>query len=355
MSELRQDPLSGRWVVIAKSRGERPVQWTSPPGRAAFGRCPFCAGHEDDTPPTLASYPPDGPWQVRVVRNKFPAVDASERLEPLDEPQGDELGELESRRAGYGRHEVVIEAREHVEEFVDVPPETAGWTFVAYRDRLIELAADPRLGYALAFKNNGPEAGSSIPHAHSQILATSAVPTAVRIELETSQQWYERRGECLFCRMVERELQQAERVVLETRRFVAFCPFASRFPYEVWFAPRRHESRYEAASVDELQELAELVRALLAALRQAQGDVAFNYVLHTAPLRSRPLDHYHWHWELLPRITTQAGFEWGGGDFINPVPPETAARDLRAALGRSTPAFSVASPGPGRGDCSAQS
>lgn len=324
MSQLRQDPLSERWVVIAKNRGDRPIHLAAAEPRLSGGRCPFCGGNESDTPDALQCIPKSGPWQIRVVPNKFPAVtDAASDLAHSDGLYG--------WHAGFGKHEVVIEGRQHLEEFAQLPSEIARLTFFAYRERMAHFSEDSRIGYAQVFKNNGAAAGASIPHVHSQILATSQVPPTIVQELSASHAWQATHGDCLLCRILAHELQAGIRIVARTSQLVAFCPFASRFPYEMWVLPTRHGSQFEAASDQQLSELAELMVSLVGRLGEVHSDLAYNFFLHTGPFRTGPLAHYHWHWEILPRLTTVAGYEWGGGTFINPVPPEEAASRLRDA------------------------
>jgi len=332
MTELRQDPLSGRWTMISESRSQRPIQLAATVAKGETGPCPFCPGNEGETPPAVRIYPESGPWEVRVVPNKYPAVDC----EPFESPRygsPDDVVPPDSMFVGcvnYGRHEVVIESPRHVGDFLEVDSPFAQLAFQAYRDRIVDLTADPRLNYVQVFKNNGASSGASIHHVHSQILAMQRVPPDLRQELEASRRWMARHSECLLCRLLADEQECGARLVSETTHFAAWCPFASRFPFETWIVPRRHASRFETIADSVLAELAEFVREILARLRRAQGEVAYNYVLHTAPLRDANCDHYHWHWEILPRLATLGGYEYATGVYINTVPPEFAARELRA-------------------------
>lgn len=327
MSEFRQDPISGRWVVIAKDRAGRPDEFQPAPYRRVATTCPFCFGHEDDTPLAVATYPPDvsgsgDRWQVRVVPNRYPAV-------TLDNGSSSPTHAMSESRAGFGIHEVIIESPDHAVSFTDLSDELVQWTFVAYRDRLAALACDERLRYAQVFKNVGASGGASIEHIHSQLVATSFVPADVQAELDGSRAWHARTGACPFCQLLDAELKAGVRVVAATERFVAFCPYASRFPYETWILPLRHASQFEKTEAGELGEAARFVRDIIGRIECATGRAAYNYYLHTAPFDAGPLDHYHWHVELFPRITTAAGYEWATGCFINPVPPEDAAAKLR--------------------------
>lgn len=310
--EHRRDPVTGRWAVVAPARAHRPMRAALPPPADSPADCPFCPGHEHDTPDEVYAVRDAAGWRLRVVANKYPAV------EP-DAP------------AGAGRHEVVIECREHVVRPADVSVEAHADLFRAYRDRLRAHAADPALAYTLAFKNVGPAAGASLAHAHSQLLATPFVPPLVQDELAAAAAHFARTGKCVFCELVAAE-RGGPRVVTESSDFVAVTAFAPRFAYEVWVLPKSHAARYGAAPDGQLDDLAGLVKRVAGALDAVLGPVAFNWYVHTAPHRSPELPHYHWHLEILPRTATPAGFEWGAGCHVTVTAPEAAAADLRRAM-----------------------
>jgi UDPglucose--hexose-1-phosphate uridylyltransferase len=213
----------------------------------------------------------------------------------------------------------------------ELPDATLDSMIQAYRDRLSTLAAGGRWQYAQVFKNVGAAAGSSIEHAHSQLVALPYIPRRISTELERSACYYNRYGKHLLAELVEQELAAGERVVATTSDFIAVCPFASRFPYETWILPRRRQARFEAMAAGPAKEFARLLRDVIARLERTLGRPAYNYLLHTAPLDGSGDEHYHWHVELFPRITKAAGFEWATGYHINPVAPEQAAASLRAA------------------------
>jgi UDPglucose--hexose-1-phosphate uridylyltransferase len=330
MSEFRKDPLSDHWVIIAPNRAERPEQFETVAPRGLPGRCPFCRGHEADTPPQTAAYSDtgqmitDGPWQVRVIPNKYPAVS---NLPPQDQPERD----FYHTRPGAGVHEVIVECPDHVTAFGQLDDRQAALVFRAYRDRMAHWRNDPRLAYAQLFKNSGAAAGASLEHAHSQLIATTVVPTQLQSELVRSQTYFDKNGRCVFCEMIRRELATGTRVVAECDRFVVFCPFASQFPYETWILPREHSSHFEFTEDGQLDRLAGIVRDLVGQVEHLLNDPGFNYLIHTAPFDSTHLKHYHWHLEIFPRVSKTAGFEWGAGDYINIVTPEQAAATLRTA------------------------
>ena len=331
--EYRRDPVTGRWVLIAPERAARPLALShvKPHDRrdTERDRCPFCEGREENTPlERFAIRAPgsvaNGPgWQLRVVPNKFPAVRPLANTDPIGR------GLLESV-PGHGEHELVIPCSRHESNPVRLTNAEFAVMLCAYRERLLALAADSRLAYATIFQNVGAEAGASLAHLHAQILATPFVPDGVAQELEGSKNHFARAGRCVFCDLLSHESRAAERLVLETPNFVALLPFAGRFAYETWVLPRTHESRYEALTDELALELAEVLRIVLSKLDAVLDEPAYNYFLHTAPLRSPELPHYHWHLEIIPRTARAAGFEWGSGCFINTVAPERAAAELRA-------------------------
>jgi UDPglucose--hexose-1-phosphate uridylyltransferase len=332
MSEFRKDPISDHWVIIAPNRALRPEELESGKGQRAPSRCPFCRGHEEDTPAAIAVYDSagrmdrDGDWLVRVVPNKYPAVSGADGSCWSD-------GDFYQRGPGSGVHEVIIEAPDHIIRFGGLATEQAELVFRAYRDRLGDLKKEPGLAYVQIFKNCGSAAGASLEHSHSQLIATSVVPTQIQSELARSRAYFEQHGHCVFCDMLDREVLSGQRVVAASESFVAFCPFASQFPYETWILPRNHASCFEDTENRETGELARLVQDIVGRIEFALSDPAFNYLIHTAPFQLGPTEHYHWHLEIFPRLTKTAGFEWGAGDYINTVSPEDAAATLRSAPG----------------------
>lgn len=332
MPDLRKDPVVGRWVIIAHERAKRPhdfkVQAEELAGPAS---CPFCEGNEHRTPPEILSYrdrgsQPNGPgWRVRVVPNKFPALQVEGKLAK----RGDGIYD---RMAGIGAHEVIIESPRHVVSMSDLDEEAIRDVLWIYRDRLIDLKKDHRLVHGMLFKNVGAAAGASLEHTHSQLIVTPIVPITVAEEMTGALEFSRYRGRCIYCDMIHQELDSADRVVLDTPHFTAFCPFASRFPFETWILPKNHSSHFENIPRPAVDDLAGVLRNVLGRLEVALDSPAYNYIVHTAPFDHQELPHYHWHIEVIPRLTKVAGFEWGTGFYINPVPPEDAAAYLRAAV-----------------------
>ena len=326
MPELRKDPIVGRWVIIATDRAKRPVP-PKPEPLPVTTVCPFCAGNEVYTPHEILAYrerntKPDEPgWRVRVVPNKFPAL----QIEGDLQKRGDGIYD---RMNGIGAHEVILECPFHEVSMANLSEENIREILWVYRDRLIDLKKDPRLVYGMVFKNVGAVAGASLEHSHSQLIVTPIVPINVLEEMNGSLEFFGYRGRCIYCDMIHQELGSEKRIVLDTPNFVSFCPYASRFPFETWILPKHHNSHYENIQKNEVDELGTVLKTILLKLETALDRPSYNYIIHTAPLDTQTLPHYHWHMEIIPRLTRVAGFEWGTGFYINPVPPEQAAQFL---------------------------
>jgi UDPglucose--hexose-1-phosphate uridylyltransferase len=331
MSEFRQDPLSRRWVIVGcDDRAGRPNEFVEATTRQSDLPCPFCPGNEAHTPTAVATYSANGKgqWLVRVVPNKYPAVTLDQPLCPTCQPLDTAAGQATA--TGFGCHEVIIESPRHVASLSELNDIEAEIVFRAYRDRLRDLKAEGRYKYVQIFKNVGPAAGASLEHVHSQLVALPGVPEVLQQELAASADYFQQHQRPLLVDLIEQEQAAAARVVAQTANFIAFCPYASRFPYEVWLAPRRHEPRFEAVQAGELGELSRLAREMAGRIERAVGQAAYNTFLHTLPFDMPSYDHYHWHIEIIPRITKVAGFEWSTGCFINPFSPESAAAHLRS-------------------------
>ncbi len=337
-SEYRFDILQRRWVIIASERGKRPSDFHVPRDPEPGGFCPFCPGHEDRTPPEITSIRAGGRqrggagWKIRVVPNKFPAL----RVEGQPEREADGFYD---RILGVGAHEVVIETPQHESPIADRDLDEIFLLFRVYRERVRDLMNDTRLKYVLVFKNYGMTAGASLGHPHSQIMATTVTPKTIATELRACREHHQVKERCLICDIIKKEVADRERIIAIDDRFVAFCPYASRFPFEAFIAPRHHQHDFTHASDSDLRDLAATIRDVLSRLKAALDDPPYNFVLHTTP-NTKVVPHrahywdtlefdFHWHIELLPRLTRVAGFEWGTGFYINPTPPEDAAKFLR--------------------------
>jgi len=325
--ELRKDPVTDRWVILVPAREKLSAFPQPDTEEQKAGFCPFCYGSEDKTPAELLAYRRDGcgpnqeGWRVRVVPNRFPALQAEGEVERSGHGLYDKM-------SGIGAHEVIIEHPSHEQGFATYDDRDVELILWAYRDRYIDLLADTRFKYLLIFRNSGKPAGASIDHPHSQLIATPVVPKRVNEELAGAARYYDYKERCVYCDMIRQEIDNGTRVVEENDAFVALCPFASRFPYELVIAPKQHQSDFAAITETELRLCAQLLRRTMARLLEALDNPPFNYMLHTAPTDARKLDHYHWHIEVVPRLTRMAGFEFGSGFYANPIPPEEAASRL---------------------------
>jgi UDPglucose--hexose-1-phosphate uridylyltransferase len=326
--------MSGRQVIIAPRRLERPNAFSLAPwSYDDHDRCPFCAGREDQTPQELAIYRPAvtaEAWSVRVVPNRYPALDmignaANVQLQESDNEPLHPVDEID------GCQEVIVESPRHLLSFTELSEEEATQVVIAYRDRQLAASRDRRLVAGLVFKNYGPRAGASLSHIHSQFAGFAKIPATLRAEFAASERYAGRHQHCLFCAIVTTESTSKKRIVLMNDSFVAFCPFASRLPYEVCIAPRAHSSRFEQLTDDDCGQFARCLADVLWRLETAVPNVSYNFWVHSAAFDSVSYDHYHWHLELVPRAASTAGFEWGSGQLINPVSPEQAAGQLRAA------------------------
>jgi len=331
MTELRKDPIVGRWVIISSERGRRPQEFPREKEVRQEGFCPLCPGSERLTPPQILVYPKglpvgDGTWTLRVVPNKFPALRIEGNLGKAGEGIYDKMN-------GIGAHEVVVETERHDLDLFDLPEERIADVFRAYRERTIDLKNDERFKSVLIFKNHGSAAGASLAHSHSQVIALPIIPKRVMEELTGCRDYMRFRDRCLFCDIIVQETDVKERIVEESGEFLAYSPYAPRFPFETWIVPKRHQSAYEMIEEDQIRALGAMFRRTLRKLNLALENPPFNYIVHSAPFRSGGADFYHWHIEIMPKLTKVAGFEWGSGFYINPTPPEESAKFLRELPG----------------------
>jgi UDPglucose--hexose-1-phosphate uridylyltransferase len=259
-----------------------------------------------------------------VVASKFPVL----RVEGSPERRAEGLYD---KMNGIGAHELIIETPEHFQTLSTMPQKRVEDLFWAYRDRVLDLRRDARLRFILLFKNHGEAAGGALEHSHSQLIALPVVPKRVTEELDGAKRYFDYRERCVYCDILDVEAESGSRVVLETEHFLAICPYAPRFPFETWILPRQHGSHAEAMSHAEIADLAAVTQRIFQKLDLTLERPPYNMMLHSAPVQDGPLAHYHWHIEIIPRLTRVAGFEWGTGFYVNPTPPEEAAKFLREA------------------------
>ncbi|MBI3940000.1 MAG: galactose-1-phosphate uridylyltransferase [Acidobacteria bacterium] len=337
MPELRHDPIQKRWVIISTERGRRPDDFFVDNTTPSDGFCPFCEGSEGKTPPEIFAFRPQGSprdtpgWQVRVVPNKFPALRIEGELNRHAHGIYDAMN-------GIGAHEVILETPQHDVHLADTPFAQLELVLRAYRDRLRDLLNDRRFKYVMIFRNYGSAAGATLAHPHSQLIATPVTPKTVALELQSAMEHYVVKERCLFCDIIRAEMEEGTRVIAASEQFVVLAPYASRFPFEIFLAPRRHRHDFAAITDEEIRSLAVIFRTTLQRIKAALKDPPYNFLIHTTPnTRStdrttywQTIEHdFHWHIEILPRLTRVAGFEWGAGFYINPTAPEEAAQFLR--------------------------
>jgi UDPglucose--hexose-1-phosphate uridylyltransferase len=341
-NELRKDYLLNRWVVIATERGRRPTDFaTQKTENAKTATCPMCVGNESMTPPAVMLYLKDNcgiytaqdpltgdrpkNWRVRCIPNLYPAFG------PPKLPQ-DTAQIMKSERFGdaIGHHEVVIESPNHEEGPADSELTQLELVIRAYLERLRELSAKPYVKYVSIFRNYGQQAGASLSHAHSQIIATPMVPAIIQEELDASKQFFKEHGKCVFCDIIEQE-RKGPRLVYDGADYVVFTPYASITPMEFWIAPKKHAGNLQSLGGSEIAALAKTLKASLKALKDLVNDPPYNYGFHIA-LDKDAADYYHWHLEVYPKLSIWAGFEISTGTYINTVTPETAAESLRQTL-----------------------
>ncbi|MFH1486924.1 MAG: galactose-1-phosphate uridylyltransferase [Chloroflexota bacterium] len=329
MSELRQDPATEEWVIIAEERARRPddfVRQQAETDLAAFSpSCPFCPGNEAMTPPEVLRYRNGGThgWGVRAFANRFPA------LTPEGSTARRKVEGFFMAMDGAGTHEVVVETPVHNRPLALMKDEEVRDVLSAYRDRYHALSRLPFVRLVIIFKNHGPSAGTSLDHPHSQIVGTPIVPGYVKRRYQVAMRYHSDTGRCLYSDLVDHEVRMSKRVVMQTERFVVFHPFASHWPFETWIAPVVQQACFGNASAEDLADLAQVLRVSLIKLRRGLNNPDFNYIIDTAPVGDENSGYYLWHVRIIPRLTTAAGFEMGSGIHINTTFPEVTAQFMR--------------------------
>jgi len=329
MPGLRQDPLTGNWVLIAPERRHRPSYLDVPPmEKLEPGLCPFCEGNEDLTPPEIDAWRPQGGepnkpgWRVRVFANKFPALRVEG--EPVETRSG-----IFVIHSAIGAHEVVAETPAHDLRMGDTDPRHIREVFLAFKRRIIDLRGDVRLRYIQVFKNSGALAGATIPHPHSQILALPLVPAAVEERLKRARALHTEHGKCFFCGVIQKAVNEKKRLLLEDEEFVVVAPYAPAFPFQLRLMGRTHRCRFEETPDGEFLNLAAALKEAMGMIERGLGDPSYHLILHNAPFEAGCEEFYHWHLDIVPRISGIGGFEHATGCYINPFPPEEAVSELR--------------------------
>jgi len=331
MPEMRRDPIVGRWVIIDSDHLKGPADFPkedNTPTRQAI--CPFCPGREYQTPDEVDAVRPlksaeNTPgWSVRTVPNKFPVLTSDGNLEK------EGIG-IYDQMTGIGAHEVLIESPDHDKGLTELSKEEMQSVIGQYQGRFRQLAQDSRFKYVVIFKNFGSSAGATVDHTHSQIIALPMVPKTVLEELKGAEHYHQYRGRCVFCDIISQEYQDKERIVAENSSFLAFCPYAPRYAFETWIIPKGHNADFATTDEGSQVHLAQILQDVLKRLKKVLGNPSYNYYLHTAPIGYANAACYHWHIEIIPKLTRSVGFEWGTGLHIVPTFPQDSARFLRDA------------------------
>lgn len=328
MGELRRDPVNGRWVIVATDNPKKPSDFEKEENGFKAGPCPFCYGSEHLTPSEIEvirheNTQPNAPgWIVRTVANKFPAL----RIEGNLERRG--IG-IYDKLNGIGAHEVIVETPYHDKDLNDLTDEEASNVIEMYCRRAIDLQKDERFKYILIFKNFGVAGGATLEHPHTQLIALPMVPKNAIEELHGASSYFGFHDRCVFCSILNQELEEKSRILIENDNFVSFCPFVSRFPFEVRIMPKYHESKFCKMENEQKRALAIILKETLARLKGTLGEHSYNFILHSAPLDKKNYDYYHWYVEIMPRLTRIAGFEWGTGFYVQSTPPELAIKYLK--------------------------
>jgi UDPglucose--hexose-1-phosphate uridylyltransferase len=332
MSELRFDPIKKHWVIIAGQRAKRPSEFQVTIETKGEVDCPFCPGHEHETPDAILTIPGQqhGSWAARLIPNKFPAVDFS------GDPVGDVLPH-HINREGRGRHEVMIESVFHSDRQAQYSTSHFASLLAIYQARLRLYKTKSNCLYSTLFTNVGSRGGATLSHPHSQIIGLPLIPAVIQTELDSAIEHKARHGSCLFCDMISAELDSNSRIVYVDDDFAAIAPYASRFAYEFTIYPRNHLADFCDLEQSVIESTALCLIKVLSSLDIALRNPDYNLILHAAPKTEPSFGEvtgkaFHWHFEVIPRVSTQAGMEWGTGIHINSIPPEMAARLLAGTV-----------------------
>lgn len=329
MGEFRRDPILGQWVVVQTEDSLHPRDYEKEDNAIKhWATCQFCPGKEFLTPPevdalrdpeTQANKPG---WKVRVVSNKFPAL----RIEGNIDYRS--LGIFEMSN-GIGAHEVLIETPDHDKQLADLSEDEVVNVLKKYKSRLLDLTGDKRFKYVIIFKNFGESAGATVEHAHSQIIALPMVPKYVLEELEGTKHYYDNNSRCVFCDMLKQEYEDKERIISQNDDFVSFCPFVPRYPFECWIFPKKHSFDFAHISEKKERALGRILKDVLGRIKTCLSNPAYNFYLHISPINYESQESYHWHIEIVPKLTRVSGFEWGTGLYVVQTDPSLAAQYLR--------------------------
>jgi UDPglucose--hexose-1-phosphate uridylyltransferase len=328
MAELRQNMVTKEWVIIADERAKRPDEYVElherviPETQPIYEpSCPFCPGNEE-LDLEIERLPLNGPWQTRVVYNKYPALSQDGALTR-------NFDGVHRRISGVGYHEIVVESPRHNTTFALMKPEEVKYFLETLYSRGWDIRKDARMEQVVFFKNHGERAGASLRHPHSQIIGLPVVPSDIRRRIDEARRYFDDTGNCATCIMMDNELEKQKRVIKVSEHFVAFVLYASPSPFHIWIVPRRHSVSFLYIQPEELVDLAYLLQDVLRRLFVGLHDPAYNLIVRSSPVKEISNDYLHWYVTIVPRLSQSAGFELGSGIFINPSIPEESADFLR--------------------------
>ncbi len=329
MSELRFNFVTGDWVIIAPERAKRPEDFKSTKKQEELpdyiATCPLCAGNEDQTPPESFRIKKDGTWLVRVVPNKFAAVNHEESI--VRQSTG-----AKKFMTGAGLHEVIIDTPLHNTSIANLPISNVEAILTAYKRRFLDYYQIPYIEHVIIFKNHGLRAGTSLQHPHSQIVGTPVIPGRLKSRIEDALKYYDDFGECLYCLILREELDEGVRVISQNDSFAAFIPYSALSPFHIWIFPKRHRACFGSITDSELHDLASILKETLKRLHRGLGNPDFNYAIHSLSPQECAVKYFHWYLSIVTRVTRTAGFEIGTGMYINPSVPDSSAKFLRDVI-----------------------
>ncbi len=328
MPQLRKDPVLKQWVIISLERGKRPHMVKSAvPSQDDSAECPFCEGKEKSTPPETLAFRKGGTranepgWWVRIIPDRDPI------LVPTGDSGREGIGMFDAMNS-IGVHEVVVESPRHDQNLHNAHPDQVREIIWSYKQRLLDIKKNPRFKHFLIVKNHG-KGVSNFSHSHSHIVATPIIPKRIEEEIDGAREYFHYHDRCLFCDIIRQEMNQPVRIVHKDERFLVFCPFASRFPFEMLIIPLVHQPFFENIDSDYVNGFAVALQVALKKMQSLLPEQPYNFVLHTSPCSDSYREFYHWHLEIIPKMAQIAGFEWGSGFYINPMAPEESAQLLR--------------------------
>lgn len=328
-SELRQDIITGDWVVVATGRAKRPEDFSKAERIKDNSEIEYClfenperTGQEEDV---LIYENSEGEWTLRVFPNKYPAF--TQKQNHCSSPEEGPYFAM----PGIGYHEVIV-TRDHYKSLANLEKLEVAEVLDAYQERYLDLMKNKKVNFISIFHNYGKEAGASISHPHSQLMAIPVVSPYLELELNGAEKYFRKNRHCVYCVMAEYESEVQKRVVFENENFIAFCPFSSRAAFEIWVMPKKHSPYFERITMDEKIKAAEVLQKSLSSIFSALNDPPYNFYIHTSPCDGKDYPHFHWHIEILPHTATWAGFELETGIEISTIQPEIAAEYLRKQL-----------------------